>query len=156
VSFAFAILSMPASILGNEAALKFGRHRAITAAMIASAAVALLIGLNVGAPASVLAILLLVYGLTVPADSGALTAGMSAAATPEHRGATLALHSTVGFGLSAAGAWGTGVALDWAGGPKNSAGWLLAFVVLAVGISMGPLALLWARTGAVERSDIAK
>jgi hypothetical protein len=50
------------------------------------------------------AFLLLAYGLTVPADSGALTAGMSAAATNEHRGATLALHSTVGFGLSAAGA----------------------------------------------------
>jgi predicted MFS family arabinose efflux permease len=156
MSFAFAILSMPASILGNEAALRFGRHRAITAAMIASAAVALLIGLNVGAPASVLAILLLVYGLTVPADSGALTAGMSAAATPEYRGATLALHSTIGFGLSAAGAWGIGAALDWAGGPDNSAGWLLAFVVLAAGISMGPLALLWARAGEVKRSGTAE
>lgn len=147
VSFVFAIVSMPASILGNEAAIKFGRHRAITAAMIASAAVAVIIGLNVSAPAWALAVLLLVYGLTVPADSGALTSGMSAAATREHRGATLALHSTVGFGLSAAGAWGTGVALDSAGGPQSPAGWLLVFVVLAVGISMGPLALMWARAG---------
>jgi predicted MFS family arabinose efflux permease len=155
MSFAFAVISMPASILGNEAALRFGRHRAVTTAMIASAAVALLIGLNVEAPASVLAILLLVYGLTVPADSGALTAGMSAAAKPEHRGATLALHSTIGFGLSAAGAWGTGVALDWAGGPENSRGWLLAFIVLAAGISMGPLALLWARAKDAKRSGIA-
>ena len=91
VSFVFAVVSVPASILGNEAALKFGRHRAITAVMIASASVAVLIGLNVGAPAWAVAVLLLVYGLTVPADSGALTAGMSAAATREHRGATLAL-----------------------------------------------------------------
>jgi predicted MFS family arabinose efflux permease len=37
VSFMFAILAMPASILGNEAAIKFGRHRAITAVMIVSA-----------------------------------------------------------------------------------------------------------------------
>ena len=156
VSFVFAIVSMPASILGNEAALKFGRHRAITAVMIASAAVAVLIGLNVSAPAWVVASLLLAYGLTVPADSGALTAGMSAAATREHRGATLALHSTVGFGLSAAGAWGTGVALDFAGGPQNAAGWMLAFIVLAAGISMGPLALLWARAGETKSAIPAK
>jgi hypothetical protein len=70
---------------------------------------------------------------------------MSAAATSEHRGATLALHSTVGFGLSAVGAWGTGAALDAAGGPQSATGWLLAFIVLAAGIALGPFALLWAR-----------
>lgn len=145
LSVCFAVISMPASILGNEAALKFGRHRAITVVMIASACVAAVIGFNATAPGWVLALLLLVYGLTVPADSGALTAGMSAAAVSEHRGATLALHSTVGFGLSAAGAWGTGVALDMAG-PQSATGWLLVFVVLAAGIALGPLALLWART----------
>jgi predicted MFS family arabinose efflux permease len=146
MSFVFAIISMPASILGNEAALRFGRRRAITIAMIASACVALVIGLNATAPAWLLATLLLVYRLTVPADSGALTAGMAAAAEPAHRGATMALHSTVGFGLSAAGAWGTGVALDAAGGPGTATGWLLALVVLAIGISLGPVALMWSRT----------
>lgn len=150
MSFCFAVISMPASILGNEAALKFGRHRAITVVMIASACVALVIGLNATAPAWVLALLLVIYGLTVPADSGALTAGMSAAAVSEHRGATLALHSTVGFGLSAIGAWGTGVALDAAGGPQSAGGWFLVFSVLAAGIALGPLALIWSRTA---RSD---
>jgi len=61
------------------------------------------------------------------------------------RGATLALHSTVGFGPPASGAWGTGAALDIAGGPQSATGWLLAFSVLAAGISVGPLALLRAR-----------
>ena len=153
LSFCFAVISMPASILGNEAALKFGRHRAITVVMITSACVALVIGLNATAPAWVLALLLLAYGLTVPADSGALTAGMSAAAVSEHRGATLALHSTVGFGLSAVGAWGTGAALDAAGGPQSANGWLLAFIVLAAGIALGPLALLWARKGQSVRAQ---
>lgn len=151
MSFCFAVISMPASILGNEAALKFGRHRAITVVMIASACVALVIGLNATAPAWVLALLLMMYGLTVPADSGALTAGMSAAAVPEHRGATLALHSTVGFGLSAIGALGTGAALDAAGGPQSAEGWLLAFIVLATGIALGPLALQWARMARPEQ-----
>lgn len=151
MSFCFAVISMPASILGNEAALKFGRHRAITVVMIASACIALVIGLNATAPAWVLALLLMMYGLTVPADSGALTAGMSAAAVPEHRGATLALHSTVGFGLSAIGAWGTGAALDAAGGLQSAEGWLLAFIVLATGIALGPLALQWARMARPEQ-----
>jgi predicted MFS family arabinose efflux permease len=153
LSFCFAVISMPASILGNEAALKFGRHRAITVVMIASACVALVIGFSATAPAWMLALLLMIYGLTVPADSGALTAGMSAAAVSEHRGATLALHSTVGFGLSAVGAWGTGAALDAAGGPQSANGWLLAFIVLAAGIALGPLALLWARMAHIPRKS---
>ncbi len=156
MSFGFAVISMPASILGNEAALRFGRHRAITIVMIASACVALTIGLNATAPGWVIAGLLTVYGLTVPADSGALTAGMSAAAEPVHRGATLALHSTVGFGLSAVGAWGTGVALDLAGGPQEASGWLLAFTVLAIGILIGPLALLWLRRASSGKPVIAE
>jgi hypothetical protein len=55
------------------------------------------------------------------------------------------LHSTVGFGLSALGAWGTGAALDAAGGPQSASGWLFVFIVLAAGILLGPVVLLWAR-----------
>ena len=126
-------------------------HRAITIVMIASACIALVLGLNAGGPASLLAVMLFFYGLTVPADSGALTAGMAASATAGHRGATMALHSTVGFGLSAVGAWGTGVALDLGGGPQSGRGWFLAFVVLAIGISLGPIALWWSRNAARGR-----
>jgi predicted MFS family arabinose efflux permease len=151
VSFAFAVISMPASIVGNEAALRFGRHRAITIVMTASACIALMLGLNASGPAWLLAVMLFFYGLTVPADSGALTAGMAASATAGHRGATMALHSTVGFGLSAAGAWGTGVALDLGGGPQSAGGWFLAFTVLAIGISLGPIALWWSRAAAPGR-----
>src|SRR3989442_457853 len=131
VSVIVTLLSLPASVLGNEAALRFGRHRAITAVMVASAAVALAIGLNVGSSPLLLLALVLTYGFTIPADSGALTSGTTASATPAYRGATLALHSTVGFGLSALGGWGAGVALDAAGGPGQPAGWsaLLARLV---------------------------
>src|SRR4029450_12525572 len=88
----------------------------------------------------------LVYALTVPADSGALTSGMTMAADPENRGATMAIHSTVGFSLSALGAWALGVALDAAGGPASASAWTAAFAVLALGILLGPLALYWSRT----------
>jgi MFS family permease len=145
VSVIVTLLSLPASVLGNEAALRYGRHRAITAVMVASAAVALAIGLNAGASALLLLPLVLIYGLTIPADSGALTSGTTASATPAHRGATLALHSTVGFGLSALGGWGAGVALDAAGGPEEPAGWLGLFALLAAGVLFGPVALRWSQ-----------
>ena len=63
----FTVLAMPASILGNEFALRFGRHRAITAVMFASAAVALLIGLFADKSPWLLLPLMLVYAITVPA-----------------------------------------------------------------------------------------
>jgi predicted MFS family arabinose efflux permease len=147
VSVVWALLAMPASILGNEAALRFGRHRALTALMIASAAVALTIGVSVEASPLLLLAMIMLYGLTVPADSGALTSGMAMSASATHKGATMAMHSTVGFGLSALGAWGAGVTLDLAGGPASASGWLALFVLLAVSILLGPLALWWSNQG---------
>lgn len=150
VSVVFSLLAMPASIVGNELALKFGRHRAITAVMLSSAVVALLIGLFADNSPALLLPLLLVYALTVPADSGALTSGMTMAADPRYRGATMAMHSTVGFSLSALGAWGIGIALDCAGGPSDPSAWMAAFSVLALGILLGPLALYWSRARALQ------
>ena len=143
-------LAMPASILGNEFALRFGRHRAISTVMFASAAVALLIGVFADKSPWLLLPLMLIYAITVPADSGALTSGMSMAADPNYRGATMAMHSTVGFSLSALGAWAVGIALDAAGGPQSSAAWMAAFSVLAAGILLGPLALYWSRSEAPQ------
>ena len=99
---------------------------------------------------------MLIYAITVPADSGALTSGMSMAAEPNYRGATMAMHSTVGFSLSALGAWAVGIALDAAGGPQSSAAWMAAFSVLAAGILLGPLALYWSRSETrVNRSQFS-
>lgn len=145
VSVVFSVLAMPASILGNELALKFGRHRAISTVMFGSACVALLIGLFADQSPWFLLPLIMIYAITVPADSGALTSGMAMAANPDYRGATMAMHSTVGFSLSALGAWSIGIALDVAGGPLNASAWLAAFAVLAAGILLGPVALYWSR-----------
>ena len=145
VSVMFTLAAMPASIIGNEAALRFGRHRALTVVMLSSAAIAVLIGVTAASPPWLLLPLVLIYATTVTADSGALTAGMLSAATPGFRGVTMAMHSTIGFGLAGAGSWGTGIALDAAGGADSPTGWLAAFCVLAVGAAFGPLALAWSR-----------
>ena len=145
VSVLVTLLAMPASILGNEAALRFGRHRAITTVMIASAMLVLTIGLCAGLSPYLLLPLVLMHAVSVNGDSGALTSGMTQSAVAANRGATMALHSTVGFGLSAVGAWAAGIALDAGGGPMSASGWAAAFGLLAVGILLGPLALWWSQ-----------
>ena len=145
LSFVASVLSLPASVLGNEAALRFGRHRAVTVVMFCSALVAAAVGLTAGVSPWLSLVLVVCYSLTVPADSGALTSGLTAAADPHFRGATLALYSMVGFGLSALGGWVVGVAIDIAGGPESPRGWLAAFAVMGAGILLGPPALWWSR-----------
>jgi MFS family permease len=148
VSVAVALLAMPASILGNEAAIRFGRPRAIACVMGFSAAVAVLLGLLADGPPLLLLGLLLLYAFSVPADSGALTSGMAAAASADYRGATMALHSSVGFGLSAVGAWAVGVALDAGGGVTSGSGWRAGFLMMAAGALLGPFALWWSNGAA--------
>src|SRR4029079_13202968 len=69
ISVLVTVLWLPASVLGNEASIRFGRHRAITIVMFASAAVALAIGFGATLSPLVLLPLVLLYGLTVPGDS---------------------------------------------------------------------------------------
>ena len=145
VSTVVTLLAMPASLLGNELALKIGRHRAVSIVMFASALVALAIGLSAGLSPWLSLGLLLVYAFTVPGDSGALTAGMTAAADPRFRGASMAVHSTLGFGFTALGGWAVGVALDSAGGVSQPHGWALGFGIMGVGAALGPVCLWWAR-----------
>ena len=141
VSFLASLLAMPASILGNELSLRFGRASAISWIQVISALTALSIGVLAGGSAWVILVLILVYAVTVLADSGSLTAGMMSYAQPQFKGLTLAMHSTVGFGLSALSGWMVGLALDSHGGTQDPQAWLAAFGVLAAGVMLGPLAL---------------
>jgi len=141
VSFLASLLAMPASILGNELSLRFGRASAISWIQVISALTALSIGVLAGGSAWVILVLIFIYAVTVPADSGSLTAGMMSYAQPQFKGLTLAMHSTFGFGLSALSGWMVGLALDSHGGTQDPQAWLAAFGVLAAGVMLGPLAL---------------
>jgi MFS family permease len=123
--------------------IRYGRRRAIVCFVGIIGAIAKLLAFTVDADPRMLLALLLLYSLAIPADSGALTSGMSASAQPQYRGATMALHSTVGFGLSAAGGWAVGIALDMGGGMTAASGWFVAFLVMSVGGLTGPIALWW-------------
>lgn len=119
-----------ASVIGNEASIRFGRRRLVVGAMGLSIALALVLA-SVGAVSYLLAVgLLLVYGAAVWLDSSSLTAGAAGAADPARRGATLAVHSMLGYAGGFVGPLAVGWVLDLSGG-MSPLGWGLAFGLVA-------------------------
>ncbi len=134
-------LGWPSSVLGNELASRFGRARVVALIMAVSALVAAAIGFSAPLPYVLVVALCLLYGVTVIGDSGALTAGAIAEAEPGRRGATMAVHSTVGFSGAFIGPLVFGVVLDLAGGGASPLAWGLAFLSMGLGAALGPLAI---------------
>jgi dipeptide/tripeptide permease len=74
--------------------------------------------------------LLLLYGAVIWLDSASLTAGTAGTAEPSRRGATLAVHSTLGYLGGFIGPLAVGLALDLGGGNTPGA-WSGAFAMIA-------------------------
>jgi predicted MFS family arabinose efflux permease len=118
-----------ASLAGNEAAIYFGRRVLISAAMIGSVVLAGLLSVF-GVQAYPLAVaLMLIYGVVIWLDSSSLTAGTAGTAEPSRRGATLAVHSSLGYAGGFIGPLVVGWVLDLAGG--NASAWSAAFGMIA-------------------------
>ena len=136
------LLGLPSSVLGNELARRFGRHRTITIIMLTSAVVACLLGFSAHWPFWVVVGLAFLYAVTVIGDSAAITAGVVAAAPEGYAGATMAVHSCIGFMGSFAGPLMFGIVLDMTGtGAETLALWGWAFVFIGAVATLGPLSL---------------
>ena len=130
-----------ASVSGNEAAARWGRNRVITVVMWISTLVACFIGFISAWPFWLIVVLLFVYGATVTGESASVTAGVVAAAKEGQRGATLAMHATIGFIGSAIGPIAFGYVLGLAGGSEDPAAWGIAFAFTGLIVGLGPVAL---------------
>ena len=139
VSFV-AVLS---SLAGAELAIRIGRVRLIAAAMVISFLVALVTGFSVALPIWIVVALCLIYAMTIQADSAAITAGAVAMAPKGHRGATLAVHSVVGFSGALIGPPIVGVMLDHMGGQSSVLAWGLSFTLMGCFGLFGLACLLW-------------
>jgi MFS family permease len=139
VAFVINLIGLPASFGGNELSRKFGRKRVITIVMLFSAATAVILGFSAALPYLVVAIIAIVYGMTIVGDSASLTAGVVAAAPEGYRGTTLAVHSTIGFGSAFLGPLAVGIVLDLFGGGRTA--WGMAFICMAAGCLLGPVIL---------------
>jgi MFS family permease len=126
------LFGTPASILGNEAANRFGRKRWIVAMMLLSGTLCWTVGstssfvwwLTIGVVA--------VYFVTAMLDSASLTAGLIQATPQEYRGTAMAIYSFLGFGIGFIAPLLFGATLDYSGGSDRAGAWTLAFGLLGV------------------------
>ena len=140
-----AIIAVIASIGGNELADKFGRRSMISLFLISAGFIGLFAGFLAAVPYWFVCLLMLLYAALIQLDSAALTAGTVTVAEEGRRGATLGLHSLIGFGGAAAGPLVAGLALDLGGGGENILAWGLSFASMGFVALLGPIGLWWFR-----------
>ena len=133
------LLAVPASIFGNEVALRIGRRRWILLVMAASGSSGILVGLSAPWHWAIVLALLAGYAMLVMAESGTLTAGLVAAAPAELRGAAMGLYSLLGFGGGLLGPVVFGAALDLAGGAASGVAWVVAYASVGAGCLLAPV-----------------
>jgi MFS family permease len=144
VASVMGLVGVWASVWGNELAIRFGRRRFILGTMLTSAALAAVIGFSAALPYAGAAALVLLYAMLIWSDSSSLTAGSAGSAEPGRRGATLAVHSTLGYAGGFFGPLILGATLDLVGG-ASVLGWGVAFGHVTVTLLVGALAFVWLR-----------
>ncbi|MBI5162409.1 MAG: MFS transporter [Magnetospirillum sp.] len=136
-----ALVAMAASIGGADLAVRFDRRTLCSLAAMASAAMAVVVGISAGGPYLLVVVLILAHNALVQLDSAALTTGAMLEAECGRRGTTIALHSLLGFAGAFAGPLAFGWVLDRAGDSASRGAWALAFVSRGAVAVLGPLAL---------------
>ncbi len=124
--------------LGGKYADRWGRTLLTSAAMVVSGSCAILVGFFFGASLAALLPLLLVWGITVVADSAQFSAAVSELAPREYVGTALTLQTSLGFLLTCATIYLL---------PHVAAaiGWRWSMSVLAIGPGIGVWAMLLLR-----------
>jgi len=135
------LAAVPASILGNELAIRLGRRRWILIVMSTSSLVGVALALSAPLHWAILIAILIAYAMLVMAESATLTAGYVASAPVELRGAAMGLYSLVGFAGGMLGPAVFGAALDLAGGQARVAAWAWAYAAIGAGCLAAPLAV---------------
>ena len=135
------------SVIGGVLADRFGRTAIASGAMALSGSAALIAAALLDAPLAVLATVLVVWGLTVVADSAQFSAAITELSPPEYVGTALTIQTAVGFLL-------TLFTIQLVPIFVAVQGWSLAFVTLALGPAFGIWAMLRLR-GLPEATHLA-
>ncbi|HKA59982.1 MAG TPA: MFS transporter [Gemmatimonadales bacterium] len=124
--------------LGGKYADRLGRTLITSLAMLVSGICALTVGVVYGAPLIALLPLLLVWGVTIVADSAQFSAAISELAPREYVGTALTLQTSLGFLLTTA-------TIYLLPSVAESIGWRWSMSVLALGPAIGVWAMLTLR-----------
>jgi MFS family permease len=134
------LMGFPASIIGNELCLRFGRRRMIFWIGAASAVVSAVFGFLLWMPYGFLVFMSFIIAFMISLDSGSLTAGMVQRAPKGYTAATMAVYSMSGFGAGLIGPFVFGGVLDLVG-DANPLGWGLAYASVGLAALVVPLAM---------------
>ncbi|RJQ80049.1 MAG: MFS transporter [Desulfobacteraceae bacterium] len=140
-SMLIVLIGVPASIIGAEVASQRGRLRLIRWIALTGCGAGIMAGLAGNLSYAAAVAVLLIYNFLVTADSGALTTGAFAAARPGEQGATLAVHSILGFLGGGLGPVIVGWGLDLGGGITRGPAWFAAFVLMIAGSAFAALVI---------------
>jgi len=146
---------VPASIIGNEIALRIGRQKWIFFVMLSSAAFGVALAWSTGQSWWLIIALAVGHTIFIMADSATLTAGLVISAKENIKGAAMGLHSLMGFGGGLLGPAIFGFVLDLTGSRASQVSWVWAYAAVVV---WGVLFVLYERrngwvTGPVTRNS---
>jgi MFS family permease len=135
VTFAVVGSGAIGSWLGGKYGDRWGRTLVTSGAMVISGCCAIAVGLLFAAPLALLIPLLLVWGVSVVADSAQFSAAVSELAPRDYVGTALTLQTSLGFLLTCASIYML---------PKVASviGWRWSMSVLAIGPALGVWAML--------------
>jgi MFS family permease len=130
-----ALCGVPVSMFAGEWAARHDRNRVLYKIYAAALITGLVLASSpfTGMPLSLVAIMAIVYGMALYADTGTVTAGTVSSADPALRGATMAVHAMLGFVGATLGPATAGIVLDLAGGRDDPAAWGSAWLVGVAG-----------------------
>ena len=157
VAALLTLSSFPASVIGNELAIRFGRRNTAVAVMLVSGIIGVASGFSVLLPFQVILLLRVLYGITTTGESAIVTAGAIMSVPPYMRGSAMAVHSAAGFLGASLGPLGFGIALDLFGGRQTMLAWGMAHVVSSLGVVLGAMVVWWLVAGKqYERPDSSR
>jgi MFS family permease len=123
---------VPASIIGNEIAIRIGRKKWIYISMILSTIFGILLSLLIGQAWWLVMIFAVLHTLFIMADSATLTAGLVTSTSDQLKGAAMGLHSMMGFGGGLLGPSIFGFVLDLSGGQQEPVAWMFAYLSIVI------------------------
>ncbi len=123
---------VPASILGNEIALRIGRQKWVCIVMLTSAVLGIALACSTGQSWWLIVAFAIGHAIFIMADSATLTAGLVISAKEDIKGAAMGLHSLMGFGGGMLGPAIFGFVLDISGSRSSQAAWVWAYVAVVI------------------------
>lgn len=144
---------VPASILGNEIALKMGRQNWICFVMLTSAIFGVGLALSTGQSWWIIIGLAIGHTVFIMADSATLTAGLVISARENIKGAAMGLHSLMGFGGGLLGPAIFGFVLDLTGSRDSQVSWVWAYAAVVV---WGVLFVLYERRSGWKNKSLVR